>query len=515
MIKIVSLLFLFTLSADILANRYALIIGQNDGGRQYRPLKYAEDDARRFSDLLIDIGGFERNHVISLMGTDSLQINAALKKTAEKLALDKAEDNSLFLFYYSGHADENSILLGKSRYSFEALQKEISMFPSRIRIAIFDACQSGVITAFKGGVRADPFYLQNQPQVKGQVIIASSAANERAQESDALKGSVFSFHWLNGLRGSADLSADRKITLNEAYQYAYRKTVETSALASGEIQHPVYRFSIQGQGDIFLTDLEKASGGILIEKSCVGKFLVLSENYLDVFADFYKDKTVEQFISLAPGRYTIINAQGKDVGTYQFSISKNRKKVIRKSDFEPVTLVQSRLKGLGSSEYMMEEQTTGPLSRFSVGFGTGLMMDKAGEAREEAWKRDMMFNLGGFYLVNQNVDFNMELSGLINRKVIGLQTGIDYVFGLEKGKISLGADAGLEFYVSKKYNTSNNAISPLLSARLAFTADISDRFHVQLYVPYKAAFNKSTIHRIGIGLRFLISGRFKDVQLIK
>lgn len=513
MIKMISLLFLFTFSADILANRYAVIIGQNDGGRQYKPLKYAEEDARRFSDLLIDIGGFERNNIISLTGTDSLQINDALKKTAEKLARNKAEINSLFLLYYSGHADETSILLGKSRYSFEALQKEISNFPSGIRIAIFDACQSGVITAFKGGARADPFYLQNQPQVKGQVIIASSAANERAQESDALKGSVFSFHWLNGLRGSADMSADRKVTLNEAYQYAYRKTVETSALASGEIQHPVYRFSIQGQGDILLTDLEKASGGILIEKSCVGKFLVLSENYLDVFADFYKDKTVEQFISLAPGRYTIINAQGRDIGTYQFSISKNRKKQIRKSDFEPVTLVQSRLKGASSLEYSTEEQTIGPLSRFSFGFGTGLMMDKVEEG--QMWKRDMMLNLGGLYQINQNIDFTMELGGLINRKAIDVQAGIDYAFALEMGKISLGGDAGLEFCGSKKYNTSKNIISPLLSIRLAFTADISDRFHIQLYVPYKAVFNRSTIHRTGFGLRFLVSGRFKDVQLIK
>lgn len=513
MIKIISLLFLFTLSADILADRYAVIIGQNDGGRQYKSLRYAEDDARRFADLLIDIGGFARNHVISLLGTDSLQINAALKKTAEKLSRNKAETNSLFLLYYSGHADETSILLGKSRYSFEALQKQISNFPSRIRIAVFDACQSGVITAFKGGARADPFYLQNQPQVKGQVIIASSAANERAQESDALKGSIFSFHWLNGLRGSADLSADRKITLNEAYQYAYRKTVETSALASGEIQHPVYRFSIQGQGDVLLTNLEKASGGILIENSCIGKFLVLSENYLDVFADFYKAKTVEQFISLAPGRYTIVNARGRDVGTCHFSISKNRKKVIRKSDFEPVTLVQSRLKGFSSSEHQIEEQTTGPLSKFSLGFGTGLIMDKVGEG--QVWKRDMMLNLGGFYQVNQNIDFNMELGGLISSKVVNLQTGIDYVFGFEKGKISLGGDAGLEFYVSRKYNTFNNTVSPLLSGRLSFTADISERFHIQLYVPYKAVFNKITIHRIGIGLRFLFSGRFKDVQLIK
>ncbi len=512
MIRIIILLLLLSLSENTLANRYAVIVGQNNGGKQYKPLRYAEDDARRFSDLLIEIGGFGRDHVISLLGTDSLEIYSALKKTAEKLIRNKEETEGLFLFYYSGHADETSILLGKSSYSFEALQKEISNFPSGIRIAVFDACQSGVVTSFKGGNRADPFYFQNQPQVKGQVIIASSAANERAQESDALKGSVFSFHWLNGLRGSADLSADRKITLNEVYQYAYRKTVETSALTSGEIQHPVYRFSIQGQGDIMLTNLEQATGGIIIDKSCIGKFLVLSENYLDVFADFYKDKTTEQFISLAPGRYTIINAQGRDIGTYQLSIGKNRKKLVRRSDFEPATLVQSRLKGISNNSPQMVEQTMEPLSKFSLAVGTGIMMDKMGEDHD--WKRDLMLNLGGVYRVNQQIDFLMELSGLVDKKNISAQTGIDYVFDLEKGRISLGGNAGLEFYGSKKYNTLNK-LSPSLSAKVAFTADINERIHFQLYVPYTAVFNRYTVHRVGIGLRFLFSGRYKDVLVIK
>lgn len=512
MIKIITIFLLLILPINSMANRYAIIVGQNDGGRQLKSLRYAEDDARRFSDLLIDVGGFSRDHVISLLGTDSMEVLSAFRKTAENLIGAHESNNSLFLFYYSGHADEASLLLGKSRYSFEALQKEISNFPSGIRIGIFDACQSGVVTAFKGGSRADPFYLQNQQQIKGQVIIASSAANERAQESDALKGSVFSFHWLNGLRGSADLSADRKITLNEAYQYAYRKTVETSALTSGEIQHPVYRFSIQGQGDIMLTNLEQATGGIIIDKSCNGKFLVLSEDYLDVFADFYKDKNTEQFISLASGRYTLINAHGKDIGTYQFSIGQNRKKRIRRSDFAPATLVQSRLKGVSGSEDESLVQKSEPLSKFSIGIGTGIMMDETGEG--EAWKRDIMANLSGFYQVNEQIDFFMEVYGLTSSKNIMAQTGIDYTFALEKGQISLGGGAGLEFHSSKKYN-SEDKLSPSVSARVAFTANINNRFDIQLYVPYTAIFNETTVHRVGVGLRFLFSGPYKDVRVLK
>ena len=92
------------------------------------------------------------------------------------------------------------------------LQSKINSIPVGIKIGIFDACQSGAVTAFKGGTRAEPFYLQNQQQIKGLVTIASSAANERAQESETLKGSIFTFHWINGLRGSADVSADKRHT---------------------------------------------------------------------------------------------------------------------------------------------------------------------------------------------------------------------------------------------------------------------------------------------------------------
>lgn len=502
---------LVIMTFNILANRYAVIVGQNDGGKEMKSLRYAEDDASRFSKLLVEIGGFMPENVITLTDTDSSRVYSALKKTSEALWKNNQSNNSLFLFYYSGHADEDGLLLGKSRYSFEILQKTISNFSSAIRIGIFDACQSGVVTAFKGGKRADPFFLQNQQQIKGQVIIASSAANERAQESDALKGSVFSFHWLNGLRGSADQSADRKVTLNEAYQYAYRKTVETSALATGEIQHPVYRFSIQGQGDILLTNLENAAGGILVDNSCKGKFLVLSENYLDVFADFYKNSNEEYFISLAPGKYTIINALGQNVTTHQFSIDQNKRKKIRKSDFSSVALTKNRIKGYDPDNSGSMEKEMVPLSRFGWGISAGVMMDNMDGKK---WSRDVMMGWSGFYQVNDFLDLNFDIYGLIDQKHAGALVGIDKVLRFEKGKINFGAGAGLEYSGAEKYNIERN-VSPLLSARLSFSADINDRFQVQMVVPYTAIFNNSIVHRIGVGLRFVFSGRYKNVGVLE
>ena len=179
-------LFFFVLPAD--AYRYALLIGQNDGGAEVEPLKYAQLDARKFADILIQLADFAPDNVINLYDTDSTHLQQQIDTIASRLNADPRHDDALFLLYYSGHADGQSLLLGKTRYPLALIESQMSKLPAGIRIGIFDACQSGAITSFKGGRRAEPFYLKSQQDIKGQVIIASAAAQERAQESSSLKG---------------------------------------------------------------------------------------------------------------------------------------------------------------------------------------------------------------------------------------------------------------------------------------------------------------------------------------
>ena len=255
--------------------------------------------------------------------------------------LDDPSQATLF-FYYSGHADNEGLLLDSTHCTFAAINKLINGISAGIRIAIFDACQSGVVVAFKGGMRAEPFFFDNRQKSQGEVWIASASANERAQESATLKSSLFSFHLFTGLRGSADLSADNRVTVSEAYQYAYSKTLETSALTTGILQHPVYRFNLSGEGDIVITDLSERRGGILVDGSCRGTFLIMSRNYTDVFADFSKEKGRENFIALSSGDYIIINARGgDDIGLYRFSIG-GRKTVRCSNDLFRASLLPYR-----------------------------------------------------------------------------------------------------------------------------------------------------------------------------
>lgn len=478
--------------------RFALLVGQNNGGGALTSLKYAEKDVRSFSALLNDIGGFKSSKVITLLHPDSAELDEQLGKIKKRISEDK-DGSDLFLFYFSGHADGKSLLLGNTSFPLKKIETYLGQIPSDIKIGIFDACQSGVVVSFKGGTRAEPFYFKDQQTVKGQIIIASSTANERAQESETLKSSLFTFHWLNGLRGSADISGDRKVTLNEAYQYAYCKTIETSALATGEIQHPVFRFSISGQGDIVLTDLQKEKSGILVDGSCRGKFLILSDNYIDVFGDFYKESDKEWFVSLNPGKYTIVNAREKFVGTHEFQIGRNDFVVLSNSMLVPNTITESRLKGTEpDKEIHVDTLKTHVSGKFSSGIGTGMTF------RLTSWEQEMINFLlswaNSVYITDQSKLF-WEGSWYVYSSKLSGDFGLDYFW---KKRLYTGAGVGL-LYSNEEKGPLLEKIGPLCVFHVGLTSEIGKNTILELQLPYRVSFISKPSHSIGLEIQLLFS----------
>ena len=96
-----------------------------------------------------------------------------------------------------------------------------------MRIAVFDACQSGSMTRTKGARRVPAFEIETDATraAKGLVILTSSASDEDSQESDLLGGSYFSHHLASALLGDADRSGDGRVSIAEAFGYAYDRTV--------------------------------------------------------------------------------------------------------------------------------------------------------------------------------------------------------------------------------------------------------------------------------------------------
>ena len=503
-----SRVFLFILFVIIITNaqtqRYALIIGQNDGGAEVNKLQFAERDARRVAEVLRELGDFQKDNSIVLLSPDSSQLVEKLEKISQKIRERGEQDRSLFLLYFSGHADANSLLLGTTKFSLEKLQSMISRFPAAFRIAIFDACQSGAVTAYKGGKRAEPFYLQNRGAlVKGQVIIASASAQERAQESATLKGSIFTFHLINGLNGSADISSDNQVTLNEAYQYAYRKTIETSALSTGEIQHPVYRFNITGQGDIILSNLNKGEGGVVLGRDCEGKFLILSEDYLDVYADVFKDRDRDVFISLRNGAYTIVNAKGRDVGTLSFNLKKKSTLHVKQSMFVPNTLSESRIKGRLESDSVKVIENSENLRSATYYPGIGIGFSLYPDLTNENWARDINLQFTKTFVVNHNLSIFLDFDALLFKKSGVIRTGLDFRHNNGVTDLLLGTGIGME-YAFQKYDNIKDALDPALTLHAGFLTRIGEKTNLQVRVPFTVAFHEKTEYRVGIDLSFLL-----------
>jgi hypothetical protein len=123
-----------------------------------------------------------------------------------------------------------------------------------VRVAFVDACQSGALTGVKGGRRAPGYeiHLADPGSVKGMAIVTSSTANELSQESDDLQGSFFTHNIMAGLRGAADSSRDGQVTLGEVYQFAFRRTLASTAASLVGGQHPTYDYRMSGAGDVIL-----------------------------------------------------------------------------------------------------------------------------------------------------------------------------------------------------------------------------------------------------------------------
>jgi hypothetical protein len=322
------------------AARFAVLVGNSNGGSDVSELRYVKNDITSLSTILKEFCGFDSDHTILLQDRSPVELESALTDLKKKLPL--SEDN-LLLFYYTGHADQEYLKMGNSRYSLQSLKENFSSFPVAIRIGVFDACQSGSFTRLKGGSLSDPFLFKEDSKIKGQVILSSSSATENAQESDVLKNSVFTFHFVNALRGSADMSGDRKVTLSEAYQYAYNHTVSSTASTWGGTQHPGYQFQIQGEGDIVLADLNIRSLGILLKSGISGDITIENENG-NVVADLDKERMSTIMIALDPGIYMIY--KNEDGNMWRSKVNVTSAIVpLETDDFEKTTMLHSRKKG--------------------------------------------------------------------------------------------------------------------------------------------------------------------------
>jgi hypothetical protein len=289
-------------------HRFALIAGNDQGGPDTRPLRFASEDARKVHAVLTQLGGVAPADVSLLLNQSAGDFWRALGALETRIADAKQHgERALFLLYYSGHAKDGELRLGESRIPLDALKARLAAAPADIRIGVFDSCHSGAVTRSKGARRAPAFDIQaaGSEDTRGLVLLSSASADEDAQESDEIGGSYFSHYLVSGLRGDADRSRDRRVTLSEAYAYAYARTVADTAESAAGAQHPTFSYDFQGNADLVLTDFANRHEGIYVPGPAPAGIYYIVDGNGFIAAEIQKSTDGDRQIALPAGRYRV------------------------------------------------------------------------------------------------------------------------------------------------------------------------------------------------------------------
>lgn len=342
-----------TNSGEIAINRYVFAVSANNGGKGRPVLRYAESDARAFANVLSQMGGVAKQNVYRVTEPSVSELQKQLDMLDKKLVSARESrksanvaDNSReeVLVYYSGHADEKGLRLGEEIYSWKEFRKRIDALNADVKIAVIDACGSGAITRAKGGVAVPAFMVDKSSDMKGYAFITSSTQDESSQESDKLKGSFFTHSLVSGLRGAGDASGDGKVTLSEAYQFAFNETLQKTEATMGGAQHPSRDMNLAGTGDVVMTDLRSTSAGLELDEDVDGHLFIRDEKG-ELVAELYKKSGRAMSLGFPAGKYSVRMERPAEFKEASITLYDNNRARLSKKQFNTVTVEKTALRG--------------------------------------------------------------------------------------------------------------------------------------------------------------------------
>jgi hypothetical protein len=454
------------------APRYAVVVGSNHGAPGRPALWYAERDAARFRDVLVELGDFADGNVQLLAGPGAGRVRAAIAGAAKALERARAAgEHPLFLFYFSGHAASGGIELGAERLSFDELRGLVVGAEADARIAIVDACEAGLLTQVKGATAVPEldFTLPAGDPVRGTAFITSTAVGESAQESAALGGSFFTHNLEVALRGAGDADGDGLVTLGEAFRYASAQTLAGTLATLVGAQHATYELKMSGRGDVVLSDLRRADARLVLPRDPGSSYVLRGpRSLLAEVAGGEKQVT----LALPSGRYRV-ERRGRD-GRAAAELELGRGALEQLPPLAPTRYELARAKGgpkpgllfvgVGATAIGLPGFGVAPGARVGVRkevgpLGLRVRLDYLGKGVNDAGLRYDLVYVGGavaaLYPLNASrvlieagpeVGFGYAWQRLADRRSFGsslVRAGLAAMLTAPLGPVRVGVDAGL------------------------------------------------------------------------
>jgi len=248
--------------AETTTNLYILGVGIDQYKNPKYNLNYALADASSIVDYIKTNGvGIFKSIDVKLL-TDGQATKANIVTELSRIA-KQANETDVFMLYYAGHGVMsdgspevpkdyfmaltdvyqlygNDNLLAEKGLSAAELREWCQQVKAQKQVILLDACQSGGATetfAMRGA--SEEKAIIQLAQSTGVFLISSTGAEQFATEFTELKHGVFTYAFLEGLKGAADGGRkDGKITIKELEAYLNDRIPELSQKYRGSIQFP-------------------------------------------------------------------------------------------------------------------------------------------------------------------------------------------------------------------------------------------------------------------------------------
>ncbi|TXF91726.1 peptidase C14 caspase catalytic subunit p20 [Neolewinella aurantiaca] len=214
-----------------------------------RTLLYTDDDAYQLAGFLrsIEGGALPDEQVRVLIDENATHRNIIM---AMREVYQRADENDVILFYFSGHGLEGSFLpVDYDGYvnKLEHYQLKDALLASRARhkLVIADACHSGSLAGRNGDAQnaksgggtdatLNAYYSALNNAQASTALLLSSKGKEISLEDGGLRSGIFSHFLIRGMKGEADSNGDKLVSIQELFSYVHREVRQYT----GNIQTP-------------------------------------------------------------------------------------------------------------------------------------------------------------------------------------------------------------------------------------------------------------------------------------
>ncbi len=254
-------------------NAVALIIGIRDYASTDIPrVEYAKRDAQLIREYLVKVKGFDPKNILPQNPDELMTVGNMKSLLRQKLPSYVRPDSSSEVFiYYSGHGAPSTttqqpffvpydcdpnFVSDDNAYKMSDFYSDIANIKSKRKSVVIDACFSGQSGNGSTIVKnASPVLLKVDSPLfasRDAVIFQSSESNQVSNWYPEKKHGMFTYFFLKGIKGEADLNKDGKITAGELELYINDENTNLPYISQREMQRK-QRAIIRGDKETVIT----------------------------------------------------------------------------------------------------------------------------------------------------------------------------------------------------------------------------------------------------------------------